>query len=382
MSSSLQKSVAAKIASLAEAFSFEAPEPLPCDRWIAASTLQKAIRRGEIVTAHRAIATMMENDRRVIWRRLALSAFEDIGVAATESVVMVAALASDAELRRSIGGDLKSACLTASILCKAPKDRSADHLFIAAYDHPEADALQSKIGGLFMMDRFKILTDRRNSILSRAIAAWYASGVQRWREARLSGGDLQGLMTTYREMGVAEDLANASLQTGRRQGEPMAIMLPLIAAELSCSSEASELIRNDIATSTQVEGVPAYALGAHTRLGKVAVDRLIETTPKLQAILDGRISDKHWRKLLDMAVWVLEGSVMDCQLRWQSKEAIEALGNETEFARLHLSLKDGLELTERVRPFMDRLDAIRTVLLEEHVSEYHNANRDLFGGLE
>ena len=39
-------------------------EPLPCDRWLAASALQKAIRRGDALTAGRAVRTLYRYDPR------------------------------------------------------------------------------------------------------------------------------------------------------------------------------------------------------------------------------------------------------------------------------------------------------------------------------
>ena len=34
-------------------------QPLPCDRWVAMSALQKAIRRGQVETAKRAVRTLL-----------------------------------------------------------------------------------------------------------------------------------------------------------------------------------------------------------------------------------------------------------------------------------------------------------------------------------
>src|SRR5450432_2546520 len=42
-------------------------EPLTCDRWLASSALQKAIRRGEVILAQRAARTLCDADRRSLW---------------------------------------------------------------------------------------------------------------------------------------------------------------------------------------------------------------------------------------------------------------------------------------------------------------------------
>jgi replication-associated recombination protein RarA len=56
-------------------------DSLRCNRWIASSALQKAIRRGEIAIAQRAAFALHRDDRSATWRRLIAIAFEDIGPA-------------------------------------------------------------------------------------------------------------------------------------------------------------------------------------------------------------------------------------------------------------------------------------------------------------
>src|SRR5262245_11819758 len=54
-------------------------DPLKCERWIASSVLQKAIRRADVELAYRAACTLLDVDRSAVWRRLILIAFEDVG---------------------------------------------------------------------------------------------------------------------------------------------------------------------------------------------------------------------------------------------------------------------------------------------------------------
>jgi hypothetical protein len=56
-------------------------QPLPVSVWIAASLLQKAIRRGRADLAISAAATLAVNDPERLWRRLGGIVFEDIGFA-------------------------------------------------------------------------------------------------------------------------------------------------------------------------------------------------------------------------------------------------------------------------------------------------------------
>jgi replication-associated recombination protein RarA len=59
----------------------EIAQPMPCDRWVARSALQKAIRRGETEIALSALASLLNQDPATIWRHLGIIAIEDLGVA-------------------------------------------------------------------------------------------------------------------------------------------------------------------------------------------------------------------------------------------------------------------------------------------------------------
>ena len=65
-------------------------KPLPCDRWLALSAMQKSIRRGDSLTAQRALRTLYQHDPSSTWRRLLIIACEDVGIGALGAVVMTA----------------------------------------------------------------------------------------------------------------------------------------------------------------------------------------------------------------------------------------------------------------------------------------------------
>src|ERR1700722_3850904 len=104
-------------------------DPLRCDRWLALSAMQKSIRRGDGLTAQRAVARLYRNDTSATWRRLLIIACEDIGIAALRAVVMTATRCANAKALREMGKDEAAALATARMLAEAPKDRCADLLF-------------------------------------------------------------------------------------------------------------------------------------------------------------------------------------------------------------------------------------------------------------
>lgn len=77
-------------------------EPLSVSVWIAASLLQKAIRRGRTDLAVAAAATLAVNDPDRLWRRLGGIAFEDIGLGDPCAVGLVSAALAGKRIRAEI----------------------------------------------------------------------------------------------------------------------------------------------------------------------------------------------------------------------------------------------------------------------------------------
>src|SRR5215472_14653239 len=76
-----------------------AKDALRCNRWIASSALQKAIRRGETAIALRAAFALHCEDRPATWRRLIAIAFEDVGPADLDVILETVAVAISPDWR-------------------------------------------------------------------------------------------------------------------------------------------------------------------------------------------------------------------------------------------------------------------------------------------
>src|SRR5690348_14807903 len=64
-------------------------DPLPCDRWVARSCFQKAIRRGDGSLAVRALANLFLHNPSAIWRHLTIVALEDVGVSDLDALRVI-----------------------------------------------------------------------------------------------------------------------------------------------------------------------------------------------------------------------------------------------------------------------------------------------------
>ena len=246
-------------------------KPLLCDRWVALSAMQKSIRRGDSLTAQRALRTLYQHDPSSTWRRLLIIACEDVGIGALGAVVITAARSANAKALREMGRDEAAALATAQMLAEAPKDRSADLLFAIAPHDPDLEVMRSQCRSVSVARRLEFVADPTLSLPERALAVWHSSGVESRGERRVGPGDLDALMRTYGELGVPERLLEAVVVAIRRAREPFALLLPLL--WLAAAGSETELADSPLAPSGLINGVPLHALDKHTRLGRLAIGR-------------------------------------------------------------------------------------------------------------
>ncbi len=338
----------------------DAVEPLPCDRWLAASALQKAIRRGDALTAGRAVRTLYRHDPRSAWRRLLVIAYEDIGIGALDAVVTTTLRCSNAKARREAGGDEASALATSQMLAAAPKDRSADLMFAIVLHHPALESARSRLRSVSIAQRLAWVADPTLSWPERALAAWHSSGVEERGEPRVGPGDLGGLMRTYGELGVPEPLLEAVGLTLKKTREPFVLMLPLL--WLATAEGEWEVIDSPLPPSGLINGLPLCAVDKHTRLGRQAIGRFARENAAIARVLMKHAQGSR-DAALGMAVFYADGALTRPTLRWRQSAEFTAAGVAADFHKVKVTSGVGVELVELVTAHIADLDTIRLQLL-------------------
>lgn len=204
-------------------------KPFRIDVWLAASLLQKAIRRGDRQVAERAALTLYNWRGSATWRRLIVIACEDIGIASVDAVTRAVEAACDPELRRRLG-DFGVLLNLVRDLAASPKDRSADLLASIVHHHPSLDEARAEIGAKSVSERIKLATTPSADFYCRAVAAWHGSGMEWGLERRVGRGDISALLSAYEDLGVPRDWLQAVLMAARRTREPLTVMLPIPAS--------------------------------------------------------------------------------------------------------------------------------------------------------
>jgi hypothetical protein len=336
-------------------------DPLRCDRRLALSAMQKSIRRGDGLTAQRALATLYRDDPSSTWRRLLIIACEDVGIAALRAVVMTATRCANAKALREMGKDEAAALATARMLAEAPKDRSADLLFAVVLHDPALETMRSKCRSVSVARRLEFVADPTLSLQDRALAVWHSSGVESWGEQRVGPGDLGALIRTYAELGVPERLVQAVAVAIKKAREPSALLLPLL--WLAAVGSETELLDSPLAPSGLINGIPLYALDRHTRFGRRAIKRFAQENAEIAQFLTERDWDSGDDGALRMAVFYADGALTRPTMRWRHTAELTAAGVAADFHKVHVAADVGAELVELVAAHIADLDSIRIQLL-------------------
>ena len=111
-------------------------DPLDVGPYVAMSLMQKAIRRGRRDLALRSAATLLDDSPPRLWRRLCVTAYEDVGVADFDAVSLVTAALQGKSWRAEIGGEWAVASYLVELMCESAKCRAADDLWGVCESHP------------------------------------------------------------------------------------------------------------------------------------------------------------------------------------------------------------------------------------------------------
>lgn len=339
-------------------------QPLAADQWIVASTLQKAIRRGDTDLAERAALAYLGMQGASVWRRLQVIAFEDVGAGSADALVKTVAASLDAPWREKAGGNARVAAIIARMLADAPKDRCADYLICAAKDHPSLEEARAMSGSRSLPDRLALVADTTLPLPVRAVAAWYASGIEWGDENRVGKGDMTGLLATFRALGVPDPLASATGFAATRTREPITVMVPLIWLA-AFEGEVPGVADMPMPSAPIVDGVPLYALDKHTRLGKQAIGLFARENAPVRACLEEFVPEHRHREAACLAAFYADAAPVSRRLDWSQADALEALGTENDLLLAGVAPEGIAPLLATVRANLDHLNDIRTRLFTQ-----------------
>ena len=261
-------------------------------------------------------------------------------------------------------------------MCEVPKDRSADHLLATAQTHPDYSDDRHDLAGAEIGDLLDTMQDDTLSIATRAVAVWYLAGTDKYPSDWLEKhpGDLEALFWVYERMGVPMPLLEACQVASRRMRNTLPVMMPLVWTEFS-RSKSDKVHQVVISQGRFVRGVPTYALGGHTRLGKKAIKLFLKSSEPVREYLRRHLEPKNWQKAVEPALFHVESALVSKQRTWDRSREIERLGTEADLCRCGLDRQAVDGLLNVVRDNLNTLDQIRVKIMEDMEPE---TPRDLF----
>jgi hypothetical protein len=245
-------------------------KPLPFDKWLVSSCLQKSIRRGCVADAVSCTGNLWQIDRQMLWRRISIITLEDIGIGDIDAVSEILAVCSDWKWRRKVG-DLRAASYLAGRMAEANKSRSITHAYMIAEMSPAYQKVREDYAGLENNELADIALNKTQRLINRAIALWYLSG-SRYPSDTLHRreGSLDAAIDVMVQMDAPYHLTQTCLLNLKRVRWSGVLLAPLMYEVLG--GKKHEVILNDLPKYKTVEGMPTFACdGLYTRLGKACV---------------------------------------------------------------------------------------------------------------
>ena len=347
----------------ANSFSTENAAWFP-DKWVAASAMQKGIRRGDHAVAVSAASFLAEIDVRMLRRRLAVTAVEDVGVGDPWLVglTMFCCLRAGA---LPIHGrhQITMACVAA--LASSAKERSGDYLQTALKAHPE---LAGRIDQLQMCDLDELrdaMIGGDRDLIDRTIAAWLLAEIpsQEFKNFQDVAGDRQVFMFCLESLNIPVWMPFITATASPVLREPMVWTFPIKVDHLAGQSFQVQNVTLPAAVAT--EKVPHYALDCHTRMGKAALRKLLANCEELRGFLHNHVRAGSVQRTLEGALFTVEGGCINREIHYPGSADIKRLGQETDVCQHGLEPTAMPELLCLLRSQMGNLEDIRCDLLSK-----------------
>lgn len=293
-------------------------DPLPCDRWIARSALQKAIRRGETALAQRALANLFVHDHRAIWRHLSIIAVEDVGVANVDLLAKIVGAQRDRSWRTSMGGNWLVMAELVRQMAESNHCQAACDLLLRASNDPALEPTREWSLDASMVTLTAAMADSTLPLVDRGIATLAIGGGL--AEGQPHSDPAAGF-EIMAEVGSFSHVVATCQQVWKITRNPMALLLPMVWQAWS-DAGGTEIVKDDPMPTVQlIEGVPGYALDQFTRTGNQISRAYLAEDQELQRLLtQAGIAKPAWPRTFGDALFLIEGGATVRRLVWDQAE--------------------------------------------------------------
>lgn len=258
---------------------------LRIDAHTAASLLQKSIRRGRDDLALKAGQRLFDLQPSRLWRRLAVTLFEDVGLLDKQLALDLIACAPR---RGSMPVSWTVVARLVRQLCNATKTQVANNLLhIGRHDFDEATPLEG-LDLLSFEEAARWITSDTATLVQRAKAVWQLSGMAcDGQVIRHPSADRERVIAILADLSADPILEVIAREGVRLTGH----VLPLVSVlEPAVGRQSSSYVvaADPMPPEQSFSGMPSWVFDQYTRAGKVALRRAVSECPSIAADLAAR----------------------------------------------------------------------------------------------
>ena len=304
-------------------------------KWRAVSALQKAIRRGDVTTALRMANALHGLDWTYIWRRMAIIALEDIGVADIELVAATVWVCGKGGWRMKNGGCIEYLYMLVDRMCRSVKDRSVCDLVCWADWGPDLADFRKTVFGLPCNFGPEKITNSDMYLAHRMLHAWAMCGTKAARAENIPEGHggsfalfMAMLQNSHMQMPAAVEMI-CTLGISKT-GDAMPIAYPFVYEMARSGVKQPNLPppigafnlaweADDLTDLPMLGNYPSEAFDQHCREGRKAIKYFVKSCIAIRQFTTGAcgipIEDKDRFHLpASILVFRAEGSLVDKRL--------------------------------------------------------------------
>lgn len=328
-------------------------------KWIAASALQKSIRRGNVSMAYKAGLSMMQINPASVWNRLRVIACEDIGIGDMRAVYESLYVSGKVKWRERHGGDSHVLAYIIEQLCKANKSRLADDILYTAdvhadYHHQRMAYVDCSIDDLYNI----ILYQHDCDIFERMIALCYLHGTAIMRPQGMieMKGQPNLVLDVFKQSGMPDCMLGIiKLALPRTEGHALSLGLSLM---MQASANNHHIIRDEI-TNTLIGEWSAEAYDKHTREGKQAFRMFLNRCPEVRTFIQHHLPHVDPVTMIGWCVFALEAQLLDKRVAFDGSEDIRTKAQSAWMQCEGMTQEMQSELLALVKSHMEMLNACR-----------------------
>lgn len=317
----------------------------PGDKWYFYSGMQKAIRRSNYPLALKCAAALLNSgDGSAMWRRLAITMLEDLGLSSPYLAALVLTAASSKAFRQEVGERPLLMTLLAN-MCAPSTPKSRDLNDVLYMDkHPFHSEAAMRIA--------KYTHDERLAVAASPIAP-FAVRYAAYAALFAKGEDWTDCYQVHDHMGLPPLFSELTRLAYKVTGPAFATTIPFIYELMVASPTIGTWTDpyHDV-ENVMLNGMHSAAYDKHTYLGKAAAKRFYANCEPIKQTLDlfNVPASKHIGAL-ERAIFYVEGAVLLPRLLYDAAKAIYSDVLETKLITDNgfSSLADGYEFYDVVR---------------------------------